>query len=151
MSPAAASPTARCATVRMTRHGEPMETMLLARTVWRKPSGPPMARAAPATTANPAASPPATAASRSRGEPGGGRSVTAAGRRKACTAATASPAPTSAMVTLIANPSPVRAPAAAAASAARQAGPYAVRLNIATAATPKKTAWLSMCSPATST
>ena len=36
-------------------------------------------------------------------------------------------------------------------AAARQAGPYAVRLNTTTAATPKKTAWLSMCSPATRT
>ena len=50
----------RCSRVRMTRHGDPMETMLLARTVWRKPSLPPSASATPAMTANPAARPPAT-------------------------------------------------------------------------------------------
>ena len=124
----------------MTRHGEPMETMLLAWTVWRKPAAPPAASAAPATTAKPTARPASIAIRRRQRD------------QQDCSTARARPPPTSASVILTAKPSPASAPAAAAQQAAWRTGrPATRRTNTATAATPKKMAWLSTCWPATST
>src|SRR6266568_8578796 len=71
---------------------------------------PPMATAAPAVTANPAARP----ASAGPSWPSCRRHIGPGWRLARSTTASASPSPTRAIVTLIANPSPTSAPANAA-------------------------------------
>ena len=127
--------------VRITRHGDPIDTMSLACDDCRSMADPPTATAAPAVTANPAARPASAGNSRRhwRRHPRPARSTTARAR----------PSPTRAIVTLTANPSPTRTPASAArgAEGSTPGGPDIT----ATAATPNTTAWLSTCAPATST
>src|SRR5213080_2018009 len=113
--------------VRITRHGDPIDTMSLAWDDCRSMADPPMATAAPAVTANPAA----------RAASGGNTRRHA--RSALNTMATASPRPTRATVTLTPNPSPTSTPAVA----ARGTRPASVGQEItATAATPNTTAWL---------
>src|ERR1700746_896750 len=91
--------------VRITRHGDPIDTMSLACDDCRSMADPPTATAAPAVTANPAARPARAHTPRHwRRHPRPARSTTARAR----------PSPTRAIVTLTANPSPTRTPASAA-------------------------------------
>ena len=137
---AAVPVTTRWTPLRITRHGDPIETRSLSRDSWCHMAGPPMASAAPAVAANPAAS----AAS-------GGPVRRPAGRGRS-TSATASPTPTSRSETLTANPSPTSTPASVArvreGTGARSPahGPN----STATAATAKTTACPSTCAPAMS-
>ena len=143
MSVAAVPATTRWTPLRITRHGDPIDTRPLSRDSWCHMAGPPMASAALAVAANPAAS----AAS-------GGPVRRPAGRGRS-TSATASPTPTSTSETLTANPSPTSTPASAArlrerAVLTRGDGPPEHPVNTATAATAKKTACPSTCAPAMS-
>src|SRR2546430_12636426 len=118
--------------VRITRHGDPIDTMSLAWDDCRSMADPPMATAAPAVTANPAARAASTGHWR--------RHIGLGWRLARSTTANASPSPTRAIVTLTANPSPTSAPASAARGAEASAlAPYITP----TAATPNTTAWLS--------
>src|SRR5271166_702781 len=85
--------------VRITRHGDPIDTMSLARDDCVSMADPPMATAAPAVTANPAPSAVRRGTSRRHWRP------------RMSMSAMASPTPTSAAVTLTANPRPTRTPA----------------------------------------
>ncbi len=126
----------RWMTVRITRHGDPIDTMLLACSDCRSMADPPMAIAAAAVTANPAAS--ATSGATSRGC-----------RPSRRTRAMANPSPTRAAVTFTPNPRPTRIPASAARGQGGPRGPDEPMTM--TAATPNTTAWVSTCAPATST
>ena len=162
MSVAAVPATARWMIVRITRHGDPIDTMSLARDDCLSMADPPMATAAPAVTAKPAPSAARRGTSRRHWRP------------RMSMSAMASPTPTSAAVTLTANPRPTRTPAANALLAGgttpqdppdpggthpprpplggTSGPPMGHGPNItATAATPKTTAWPSTCAPATST
>src|ERR1700748_2019862 len=92
--------------VRITRHGDPIDTMSLACDDCRSMADPPMATAVPAVTANPTARPASGGHSCAhwRRHPRPARSTTARARAR----------PTRAIVTLTANPSPTSAPASAA-------------------------------------
>src|SRR5271165_1041166 len=85
--------------VRITRHGDPIDTMSLARDDCVNMADPPMAAAAPAVTANPAPRAVRRGTSRRHWRP------------RMSMSAMASPTPTSAAVTLTANPRPTRTPA----------------------------------------
>src|SRR5271166_2865025 len=85
--------------VRITRHGDPIDTMSLARDDCVNMADPPMATAAPAVTANPAPRAVRRGTSRRHWRP------------RMSMSAMASPTPTSAAVTLTANPRPTRIPA----------------------------------------
>ena len=87
--------------VRITRHGDPIDTMSLACDDCLSMADPPMATAAPAVTANPAPSAVRRGTSRRHWRP------------RMSMSAMASPTPTSAAVTLTANPRPTRTPAIA--------------------------------------
>ncbi len=93
--------------VRITRHGDPIDTMSLAWDDCRSMADPPMATAVPAVTANPAA----RAASCGHCRPNWRRHSCPGSRPARSTTASASPRPTSAIVTLTANPSPTSTPA----------------------------------------
>ena len=86
--------------VRITRHGDPIDTMSLACDDCLSMADPPMATAAPAVTAKPAPSAARRGTSRRHWRP------------RMSMSAMASPTPTSADVTLTANPRPTRTPAA---------------------------------------
>src|SRR6266705_1744539 len=132
---------------RITRHGDPIDTMSLAWDDCRSMADPPMASAAPAVTANPAPS----AVSGGQNARRGGRRP----RQNPDPSARARPRPVRAMVTLTANPSPTRTPAIAARGTTWAAVPSGDRAPdtagdiTATAATPKATAWPSTWAPAT--
>src|SRR6266566_3584472 len=154
--------------VRITRHGDPIDTMSLAWDDCRSMADPPMATAVPAVTANPAA----RAASCGPSRPNWRRHGGPGSHPARSTMASASPRPTSAIVTLTANPSPTSTPAAAVLAggttpqdppalggAARppkpprpgppgpdRPGPPGPDIT-ATAATANTTAWLSTCAP----
>src|SRR5580693_8433392 len=87
--------------VRITRHGDPIDTMSLACDDCLSMADPPMATAAPAVTANPAPSAASRGTSRRQWRP------------RMSTSAMARPAPVSAAVTLTANPRPTSTPAIA--------------------------------------
>src|SRR5690242_14029020 len=110
MSVAAVPVTAGWMTERITRHGDPIDTMSLACDVCLSMADPPMASAAPAVAANPAPSA-ASGGQSSRHDP--------RRRQHPYPSARASPRPARAIVTLIANPSPTRTPAAAARASER--------------------------------
>src|SRR5271165_6369795 len=93
--------------VRITRHGDPIDTMSLACDDCLSMADPPMATAAPAVTAKPAPSAARRGTSRRHWRP------------RMSMSAIASPTPTSADVTLTAKPRPTRIPAATALLAGR--------------------------------
>src|SRR5271157_3837497 len=88
--------------LRITRHGDPIDTMSLARDDCLSMADPPMATAAPAIAAKPAPSAVRRGTSRRHWRP------------RMSMSAIASPTSTSAAVTLTANPKPTRTPATAA-------------------------------------